>query len=122
MRRFKSFLPQVRCTLSIAQPWILGAMVLHAAGCSPTSEGDLNTQGFDVEVSVSTGCRPEPTQVAVFTDPNFGGKCSLLDPGTYARSGATGFGVANDAISSVIVGSKVIVTLFQHPNYTGLSR
>jgi hypothetical protein len=97
--------------LSFTTPCLL-SLVLGA--CGPVPEGDeLEIDQDSAEIKVSTGCVPAADQAAVFEKTNFGGKCAVLDVGSYAGSGSSGFGLGNDVISSVIVGNKVVLTLFE---------
>ena len=55
-------------------------------------------------LAVSAGCAPGAGQVAFFTDANFRGSCSLRGAGAYPNPAA--LGVPNDAVSSVLIGSR----------------
>jgi hypothetical protein len=109
-----------RSSLLHPRSWVFGCALLSAAACGPAPEGeDLGTENISAEISVSTGCNPAPDQAAVFTGTNYTGKCALLFPAWYPTSGSKGFGVGNDDISSAIVGSQVLLDLYQDKNFGG---
>jgi len=54
--------------------------------------------------NTSIRCTPNANQVAVFEDINFKGACAVLGEGNYKNSSE--IGVANDTISSVLVGGN----------------
>jgi murein DD-endopeptidase MepM/ murein hydrolase activator NlpD len=58
-------------------------------------------------------CVPDPDQVALFSEPNFAGECTLFNPGDYATSGA----FPDNQAASLQVGSNVWVTLFAAADY-----
>jgi len=55
-------------------------------------------------------CPITPDQVAVYVDGNLQGACRVLSPGFYGNAAA--FGLPDNSISSVAVGTNVNVTLF----------
>ncbi len=63
-------------------------------------------------------CQPTSNQVALFSDPDYQGACTLLAAGDYAS--ATSFPtVGNDNAESILVGANVMATLFSGSTYSG---
>jgi hypothetical protein len=60
---------------------------------------------------------PQPTEVIVFADGNFSGKCAVLVAGFYPY--ATNFLVGNDAMSAIKIGSAVRARVFKNAGYGG---
>ena len=60
-------------------------------------------------------CIPDDNQVALFTTPDYGGLCTLLDTGYHTDLGVVG----SDNAASIIVGSNVHVTLFLNNDFSG---
>lgn len=69
--------------------------------------------------TATTSCSPSADQVALFVDSDYRGQCVIRGYGNYANPAA--IGMPNDSISSVIVGSNVRLTLFEHDDYAGRS-
>lgn len=62
-------------------------------------------------------CSPNADQIALFTDPNYGGSCVTKGIGDYANPGS--LGIANDSVSSIKVGSSVQAVLCKDDVYGG---
>jgi hypothetical protein len=60
---------------------------------------------------------PFPLEVIVWEDPNFTGRCAVLQPGFYPRD--IQMMVRNDAISSIKVGQLVRARVFKDTEYAG---
>ena len=65
--------------------------------------------------STSIRCRPNANQVAVYEHVDYKGACSVLGVGSYKNSSQ--IGVANDTISSVLVGRNVAIVGYKHTNF-----
>ncbi len=65
-------------------------------------------------------CQPAAGQVALFAEPNYGGDCTLLNPGDYARGTDLG-AVGGRNAASLRLGEGVLATLFSGENFTGRS-
>ena len=63
---------------------------------------------------------PPKYHVLVCTDIDYGGTCKLLTIGGYSTSGA--IGLADNSISSILLGSGVKITLYQYSGYRGVYR
>jgi hypothetical protein len=63
----------------------------------------------------SVQCRPNDNQVAVFEHVDYKGACSVLGVGNYNNSSQ--IGVANDTISSVLVGRNVAIVGYKNTNF-----
>ena len=63
-------------------------------------------------------CQPAANQVALFSEPNYGGVCALLGPGSYANA-STFWPVGEDQAASLLVGSEALAALFGDINYGG---
>jgi len=61
-------------------------------------------------------CTPGTGQVALYRDGNFSGPCTILSWGNYAN--AAQMGIANDSVSSVIVGPGTRALLYQDSNFS----
>jgi hypothetical protein len=68
-----------------------------------------------------TGSDPASNEVYIYTDINYGGSCAALYQGFYPNAGTAtgGFGLPNDSISSLKVGSQVRARLFSDGVYGG---
>lgn len=72
-------------------------------------------------------CRPRSGQITIFEHANYRGNCAVLRAGSYytidhinAAAGLYGSArIRNDSISSVLVGSGVSATLYEHINLRG---
>ena len=62
---------------------------------------------------------PPKYHVLVCTDYDYRGTCKLLKVGGYSTSGA--IGLADNSISSILLGSGVKITLYQDSGYRGVS-
>ena len=62
-------------------------------------------------------CMPGPNQVSIFVDSNFGGACVTLGVADYANSNE--FGLPNDSVSSIRVGSAAQAFLCRDANFGG---
>jgi hypothetical protein len=58
---------------------------------------------------------PGATQITIYKDSNYRGDCKVLNIGNYPNPSS--FGLANDAISSLKVGTSVRAVLFKDSNY-----
>lgn len=92
---------------------------LKACGCYPCDRCQLKT---DVKSSakgltVPSTVEPPPDAAIVCADFDYQGICKVLPVGVYNT--AQQIGLPNDVISSVLVGSKVKLTLYLHGGLTG---
>jgi hypothetical protein len=60
-------------------------------------------------------CNPTSSQIALFIDPDYYGKCVIKGIGDFANPSA--IGLPNDSISSIKVGSDVKAVLCKHDNF-----
>jgi uncharacterized repeat protein (TIGR01451 family) len=60
---------------------------------------------------------PGPEQVLVYQHSDYGGTCAILIPGQYPK--ASNFGLSNDSLSSIKVGSNVYVRLYRDSEFSG---
>ena len=65
----------------------------------------------------AAACEPSYFQVAVYRDADFQGSCAILGIGEYSNGDL--MRVGNDSISSLIVGSGVRTTLYEHNDFGG---
>ena len=63
---------------------------------------------------------PAETEIFVYADANFAGKCVKLGKIGYQLPNMDKFGIPNDSISSIKVGSKVRAVVCEHNNYEGV--
>lgn len=63
-------------------------------------------------------CVPSASQVAIFSQSDYWGNCTLLDPGNYSSPGALGV-VGDDNIESILVGELANATLYEDENFAG---
>ncbi len=67
--------------------------------------------------SAPPACVPADNQIAIFSEPDYQGSCSVLSTGSYTSSS---FGnVKDNDISSLLVGSSVSVSAYLNSNYRG---
>jgi hypothetical protein len=60
---------------------------------------------------------PKPDEVVIYQNSNRGSPCRLLALGNYPT--ASSFGLPNDSISAIDVGSNVRAVLYQHSQFRG---
>jgi hypothetical protein len=65
-------------------------------------------------------CVPGNEQVALFGEPNYGGRCTVFNVGDYPDQAALGEFWDDDA-ASILVGANVIATLYSEMDYEGHS-
>jgi murein DD-endopeptidase MepM/ murein hydrolase activator NlpD len=63
-------------------------------------------------------CVPNDDQIALFTEPNFGGICTTLNIGDYAYSSQLG-NIGDDSSVSIRVGTDVLATLYADAYFGG---
>jgi len=93
---------------------------LKACGCYPCNKCQLKASTIGSTSSgltVSETIVPPPDAAIVCVDSDYQGKCKVLSVGVYNT--AEQIGLPNDTISSVLVGSKVKLTLYVHGGLTG---
>jgi hypothetical protein len=78
--------------------------------------GDNSVSSMKVERRTAS-CNPSADQVALYVDTDYRGQCVVKNLGSYVSPGA--IGLPNDSISSVKVGSNVMLRLYEHDNYAG---
>ena len=64
-------------------------------------------------------CIPGPKQIALYTQPNYQGNCTVLDLGIYYGMVYVP-GIENDEVSSLLIGSKAFTVLFRDNNLKGI--
>lgn len=67
----------------------------------------------------SVNCKPNANQIAVYEHVRYKGACALLGVGNYKSSSE--IGVANDTISSVLVGTNVAVVGYNHTEFRSVN-
>jgi hypothetical protein len=87
-----------------------------AASSYGASSGGAYTLSLQL-TSQSPQCNPSADQVALFIDSEYRGQCVVRNVGAY--SNPSSIGMPNDSISSVKVGSNVLLKLYEHDNYGG---
>ena len=105
------------CEASIPDgPLVLGLRVKN------TGRTQTDLYGLRI-LSKSVTCTPEPPacipgadQVALYTEPNYGGTCSVFDPGLYQDDGSLK-SIGGDSTSSVLVGENAKVTFYSAANF-----
>lgn len=63
-------------------------------------------------------CTPTDDQIALFSDPNYSGVCTVLGIGEYSSSSAFN-AIGDDQIESILVGNNVLATLYSDASYSG---
>jgi hypothetical protein len=84
--------------------------------CKKVSEVSVEAYQLGSPPSVEP-LQPPPDMAVVCVDPDYQGQCVYLPAGVY--NGAENIGLPNDSISSVMVGSRVTLTLCLHGRLTG---
>jgi hypothetical protein len=99
---------------------------LKSCGCYPCDKCQLKaSDGVGVvqkglsQNPLGGTITPPPDTAIVCVDVDYGGQCKVLSVGTY--NNASEIGLPNDIISSVMVGSRVKITLYVHGGLTGES-
>jgi hypothetical protein len=76
------------------------------------------TKQFDCE-SQPPACQPGSEQIALYTEPNYRGRCALVNVGSYYGMIYVD-GIENDEVSSLLVGEKVYTILYESTNLKGI--
>jgi murein DD-endopeptidase MepM/ murein hydrolase activator NlpD len=76
--------------------------IVHTASCPPPPPA----------------CNPTAYQAAIFSEPNFGGACAILEDGDYAN-GSLLAPLGGDEAASIRVGANMIATLYSESNFYG---
>lgn len=104
--------------VSIPDQWLnqdlyWGVRAANAAGAQ------WAVRSFRIQPGNSGGdaCTPSADQAAIYVDINYTGSCSRLNINNYSDTGA--LNIANDAVSSLRVGSNVRLVLCRDGNYGG---
>jgi len=69
--------------------------------------------------NASVSCKPNANQIAVYEHVNYKGACAILGIGSHKNSSE--IGVANDTISSVLVGKNVAVVGYKHTKFRSVN-
>lgn len=64
-------------------------------------------------------CIPGPKQIALFTQPNYQGNCTILNTGIYYGMVYVP-GIENDEVSSLLIGNQAFTVLFRDNNLKGI--
>jgi hypothetical protein len=80
----------------------------------------LSSAKVQVRVNLASDCNPGPDQVALFKDRNWVGPCTVVGMGQYANSSA--MGIANNSISSILVGSRVALKAYEDSYFKGRNK
>jgi hypothetical protein len=107
--------------------YLIGVAFAACTAASFSASAQQQNLGQDQVQSASTYCstsglsEPPSDQVWIYSDANFKGACATLYLGFYPNSGWApgGFGLANDSISSVKIGSAVRARFFRDGVYGG---
>ncbi|RMG91264.1 MAG: hypothetical protein D6706_18375, partial [Chloroflexi bacterium] len=91
--------------------------ISNDSNLSDNSIGNDQVSSVKVE-SISGGCNPDASQVALYANTSYVGNCVILGVGNYPTPGSLG-SVGNDNAESIRVGSNVKATLCEHDNYQG---
>ena len=100
---------------------------LDNCGCYPCNKCQLRKSNSQYEVGTTSHhlsqpplsgvLQAPPDAVAVCTEIGYAGSCQFLSAGDYDN--ANQIGLPNDSISSVMVGSRMKLTLYVHGSLTG---
>ena len=67
---------------------------------------------------ITPDCEPSDSEIALFSDPDFTGRCVILGVGDYTQTSNLG-DVGDNNAESIIVGENVLPTLFMDDDMTG---
>lgn len=84
-----------------------------------TSFNNSSSGSFTLKLQQTMPCTPNNDQVALFLDNNYLGSCVIKNVGVYPTAASTG--MPNNSISSVKVGSNVVLRLYDYENYGGVN-
>ncbi|MCX8062354.1 MAG: M23 family metallopeptidase [Anaerolineales bacterium] len=70
---------------------------------------------YECPAAPITQCNPSPDQIAIFSESDYQGTCAVFSSGSYTDLGAVG----KQNISSILIGSNVVATLFFNNNFRG---
>ena len=84
----------------------------------PDFTGETSEDVTNVDAP-EAGCIPKPKEVAVFLHAGYGGTCIIRKVGRYPNAAA--MGMADNSITSVIVGSQARVVLFRDKDFKGMT-
>jgi len=85
---------------------------------NPNTTTKENPTNEETSVGNCSG-NPADTEIFVYSDPNFSGNCVKISKIGYQTPNMDNFGIPNDSISSIKVGSKVRAVVCEHNDYEG---
>ncbi len=86
---------------------------------SPVREPNENPASETTTVGSCSG-NPADTEIFVYSDANFAGKCVKINKIGYQIPNMDNFDIPNDSISSIKVGNKVRALVCEHNDYEGV--
>ncbi|MCA9325234.1 hypothetical protein KDA23_04190, partial [Candidatus Saccharibacteria bacterium] len=103
--------------------WLTLALVMCACGVSAIPEAaPAAVPDVDGSAALTSPCEPGPSEIALFTDGDFGEPCAIRGIGEYPHSGgnADQMGLEGDTPSSIKVGADVEAVLCTDGNFGGI--
>ncbi len=90
-------------------------------GNTSTNVNQTTNENSSSETTSVGNCSENPadTEIYVYADANFAGNCVKISKIGYQSPNMDKFGIPNDAISSIKVGSKVRAVVCEHNEYKG---
>lgn len=94
----------------------------NTASNSDSSTNQTTKENPTSETTLGGGCSANPaeTEIFVYADVDYKGKCVKISKVGSEYPNMDKFGIPNDSISSIKVGSKVQVEICEHNDYEGI--
>jgi len=108
-------------TADIPEQW-LNRTLYWGVRAANAQSATWAVRSFRIEPSsppLPAACTPSADQVTIFENAGYGGQCVTLGIDQYSDSGQMNF--ANDAVSSIRVGTNVRAILYEHGAFAGRS-
>ncbi|HZW03518.1 MAG TPA: pre-peptidase C-terminal domain-containing protein, partial [Anaerolineaceae bacterium] len=101
-----------------AGPITLKLRIKDGSGAEVPGTHGLRTIVSNFNCPATPPCSPGPSEVAVFSEPDYGGVCKILGVGSYASSGAFA-PMTDNNVESIKVGVLAHAILFDGASYAG---
>jgi hypothetical protein len=117
---------QIETTIDLCQLDLPDGIIDLAVSATDVRGKTVDTKHTPVQItkqfycdSQPPACQPAEEQIALYTEPNYRGRCALVDVGDYYGMIYVD-GIENDEVSSLLVGENVYAILYESTNLKGI--
>jgi len=117
---------QIEATIDLCQFDLPDGQVELAVSATDVRGKTVDTKHAPVQITKQfdcdnqpPACQPGSEQIALYTEPNYRGRCALVETGDYYGMIYVD-GIENDEVSSLLVGEKVYAILYESTNLKGI--